>query len=103
MLAPARQGHRNLSRVIRLVVDAGNTRAVAAVMVQTRFDDVRRGAEIDQAGSDAPSEIVQAPRPDHAVDPAIQLHLGVSPPGESATGAIAKQAIAVRFRLRLDD
>ena len=100
VVAPARQCSRNRALVIRPVVGTGNAPAVTGIVVQDCLDVVRLDPDIGHAGSDGPSEIVQAPRFHDAGEASIEIELAAAPGRKTVTGGIAEQMVAARSRRR---
>src|SRR6516164_3414339 len=58
VILPQRQGVAHLALVVRAIVDARRTGAVAAVVVEHGLDDVRRDANVGHPGGGAAPQIM---------------------------------------------
>src|SRR5262245_54396840 len=90
VIGPTQQRLTHLPLILRTVIDAGDSAAVTAVVVQTRLDDVRVDTDIGHAGRDRSADVVDAPRFHAVTETPVEVLLAVAPRGEAVAGAVAE-------------
>ncbi len=90
---PRRQGVADLALVRASVVSAGDTGAMAAVVVEHGLDNVWLHAEVGQAGGDAAADVMNSPRGFGDARAFIERDLALHPTRE-AVGPRAEKLIA---------
>src|SRR5262249_46344463 len=85
------------------VIDAGNTAAMAAEMVERGLDHVRLDADVSHFGRGRSANVMDAPWIHSAGETLVDFPLAPTPRSETNAGAIAKQPVARAARDRLDD
>ena len=83
MLAPAQQRCLHFVPVRAAVIDAGDTGAVTAMVIEHRLDHMWVDLDVAHAGGGGAAEIAQLPRLYLAVEPALERVLAMSPFGEA--------------------
>ena len=61
MVAPQRQCRFDFALIRAFVVDTSNSGAVAGLMIEDLFDDVRCGAQIAESRCECSAKVVQSP------------------------------------------